>query len=151
MAFQRAPNPPEFAQPCLSRSKWHRSNTPEFAPSRRGNTSNILGTFWRPPTYRTHLHRNSGECGGPSPELWWMSRRLLWIWCCGFAKVRQGSPKFAWRGAHASGTPWNLPEYRNKHTQNCTLSLGMTAVWPAQTGLCKFEWAWSSLSITTLH
>ena len=40
---QQGPNPPEFAQPRLSRSKRHRSNTPKFVASRRGNTSH-LGT-----------------------------------------------------------------------------------------------------------
>ena len=38
---QQAPNPPEFAQPRVSRAKWHRSNTPRFVASRRGNTSHI--------------------------------------------------------------------------------------------------------------
>ena len=33
---QRAPHPLEFEQPCLSRVKWHRSNTPKFVPSHRG-------------------------------------------------------------------------------------------------------------------
>ena len=47
-----------------------------------------------------------------------MSRRFLWIWRCGFAKVRQTSPKFAWRRAHASGTPWNLSEEERKHPPN---------------------------------
>ena len=40
---QQAPNPPQFAQPRLSRSKWHRSNTPKFVASRRGNTSHTGG------------------------------------------------------------------------------------------------------------
>ena len=34
---------------------------------------------------------------------------------------------------------------RNKHIQICTLSLGMTALWTSQTGLCQFGWVWSSL------
>ena len=42
-----------------------------------------LGTFWRPPSYRRHLHRYSGEGEGPSPELWWMSGKFLWIWLVG--------------------------------------------------------------------
>ena len=42
---QRAPNPPEFAQPRLSRSKWHRSNTPRFVVSHRGKTSHKLAVF----------------------------------------------------------------------------------------------------------
>ena len=54
-----------------------------------------LGTFRRPPSYRRHLHRNSGEPGRPSPEHWWMSGSLSWIWRCGFAKARQTSPCFA--------------------------------------------------------
>ena len=36
---QRAPNPPEFAQPRLNSSTWHRPSTPKFAPSHRGSTS----------------------------------------------------------------------------------------------------------------
>ena len=37
---QRAPNPPAFAQPRLSRSKWHRStNTPKVVASHRSKTS----------------------------------------------------------------------------------------------------------------
>ena len=35
--------------------------------------------------------------------------------------------------------------YRNKGTQHCTLSLGMTSVWAAQTGLYRFGWVWASL------
>ena len=38
---QRAPNPPEFAQPRLSRAKSHRSNTPKFVASHLCNTSHI--------------------------------------------------------------------------------------------------------------
>ena len=37
----RAPNPPEFAQPRLSRAKWHRSNIPKFAASHLGNPGHI--------------------------------------------------------------------------------------------------------------
>ena len=40
---QRAPNPPEFAQPRLSGAKRHGSNTPRFVASPLGNTSH-LGT-----------------------------------------------------------------------------------------------------------
>ena len=82
----------------------------------------FLGTFWRPPTHRRHLHRNSGECGGPSPELWWMSgssREYGVVGSPKFAKVRQGSPKFAWRRAHASGTLWNLPDFRTHKRKAC--------------------------------
>ena len=39
--FQRAPNPPEFAQPRLSSAKWHTLNTPKFVASHLGNTSHI--------------------------------------------------------------------------------------------------------------
>ena len=60
------------------------------------------GIFWMSPTYRRHPHRNSGEYGGPSPELWWMSGGSR-------AYGVVGSPKLAWRRAHAAGTPWNLP------------------------------------------
>ena len=38
--------------------------------------------------------------------------------------------------------------YRNEDAQICTLSLGMTAFDPTQTGLCKFGRVWSSLSLT---
>ena len=38
---QRAPDTPEFAQPHLRRSAWHRPNTSKFVASRRGSTSNI--------------------------------------------------------------------------------------------------------------
>ena len=58
-------------------------------------TNHHLGTIWRPPSYRRHLHQTSGERGGPSPELWWMSGSLSWIWRRGFAKVRQTLPCFA--------------------------------------------------------
>ena len=34
--LQRAPNPPEFAQPSLSRAKQHRSKTPKFVASCSG-------------------------------------------------------------------------------------------------------------------
>ena len=34
-----SPNPPETAQPRLSKSKWHGSNTPKFVASRWGKTS----------------------------------------------------------------------------------------------------------------
>ena len=34
-------NPPEFAQPRLSRAKWHRSNTAKFVASHLGKTSHI--------------------------------------------------------------------------------------------------------------
>ena len=50
------------------------------------------------PTYRRHLHKNSGECGGPSPKLWWMSGRFSWS---------QTLSKFARRRVHASGTLWH--------------------------------------------
>ena len=37
--------------------------------------------------------------------------------------------------------------YRNKHTQTCTLSLGMTALWPYSTGAVQIRlWVWSSLT-----
>ena len=39
LGCQRAPNPPEFAQPHLRRVKWHGSNTPKFVASHLGNTS----------------------------------------------------------------------------------------------------------------
>ena len=73
----------KLAQPRLSRSKWHRSNTPKFVASRRGNDSHI-GTH-------THTH------------------------------------------THTRPTLYPLA--------------GMTALLPAQTGLCKFGWVWSSLKL----
>ena len=38
--------------------------------------------------------------------------------------------------------PGQYQPWRNKRSQICTLLLGMTAVWPTQTGLCKFGWVW---------
>ena len=35
-------------------------------------------------------------------------------------------------------TPGQYQPYKNKNTQICTFSLGMTAAWPTPTGLCKF-------------
>ena len=46
LCFQQAPNPPEFAQPRLSRAEWHRSKTPKFVASHLGN----LEEGRRPPT-----------------------------------------------------------------------------------------------------
>ena len=36
-------------------------------------------------------------------------------------------------------TPAEYQPYRNKHTQICTLSLGMTAVWPYSNGAVQIE------------
>ena len=57
-----------------------------------------LDTFRRPPTYRRHLHQNSGECGG----------------------TFVGTLVALWGG---SGTPWKLPEVlflKRELTEFCT-------------------------------
>ena len=68
-----------------------REPSPFKIPSteQKTGTARRLGTFWRPPTFRSHLHQNSGEYGGPSPELCVNVREILvnmalWV-----------SPKFA--------------------------------------------------------
>ena len=58
--------------------------------------------------------------------------------------TRSNTPKIA--PSHRG----NDQTYLNKHTQMCTLSLGMTALWPTvatYTGLCKFGWFRSSLEL----
>ena len=61
------------------------------------------------------LRRNSGECQGGAREHGVVGSPK-------FARVRQTSPKFAWRRTHASGTPWSLPQLQRTRSQNNTLS-----------------------------
>ena len=65
----------------------------------------VLGTSRRPPTYRRHLHRNSGECGGPSREGSASEHGI--VGSPKFAMLRQGSHE----GARIVLVDWNLPEY----------------------------------------
>ena len=57
------------------------------------------GTFARTLVNGGDLHRHSGECQEGSREYGVEGSPK-------FAKLRQASPKFAWRRAHASGTSW---------------------------------------------
>ena len=106
-----------------SSGKWHGKDIKnnDHPPIKLFMQTQIIGTFWRPPLYRRYPHRSSDECEGPSLERWWMSERFSWKWLAAspkFAKLRQASPKFAWRRANASGIPRNLPENRKLHKRN---------------------------------
>ena len=89
--IQRAPNPPEFAQPRLSR---------------------VTGRSFPARGYE--------------------------FWCV-----------FSYMAGVISHLRNDWP-YRNKYTQICTLSLDdrpFKKIHPTQTGLCKFGWLWSSLTV----
>ena len=59
---------------CLVHKEWPPRWRGSVQQTKSGHpakwTRALLGTFCRPPTSLWHLHRNSGECGGPPPELW---------------------------------------------------------------------------------
>ena len=85
----------------------------------------IIVTDWAHPTYLRHLHRNSSQCGRPSPQLWRIWRRGLW-WILHW--LRQTLPKFVSRRAcfWPSLNPWTgifnhgsqLRAFRNCKGQN---------------------------------
>ena len=130
------PNPPEFAQPRLSTVKGRSS------PARGTN----LGVFV--PTWPVPSHTNvmTGHILGEGKwgrkkckrirkcEGYWQGRvpkrslhpKTLQNKRFGAPNVLGISPKLfaALRGIH----PYLVSKYRNKHTQICTLSLGMAAL-----------------------
>ena len=75
----------------------------------------ILSTSGSSPTHRSTFTGTLVNWGGTFAETLVNVRRFSWIWRSGFEvrKVRQTSPKFAWRRVHPSGKPWNLPEYHH--------------------------------------
>ena len=92
-----------IVQPCVGKPKtlFSRHSKNSFRPLSALSSQMTaqmpcqIGHILKAPTYRRHLRQNPGECGGPSPALWWMSGRFSWIWRWRFAKVRQSSPNFA--------------------------------------------------------
>ena len=86
-----ARNPPEFVQPSLSRSKWHRSNTPKCAPSQGGN--NHAGTMAalcqaikRAQTLTFWARRLPGGVGvfhtGQGRKVRTLLRKFVFLWQC---------------------------------------------------------------------
>ena len=73
---QRAPNSPEFAQPRLSRAKWHRSNTPRFVakcqPHRNKHTHICTLSLGMTTVWPTHCKRGCANSGGLRAR--WKSR-----------------------------------------------------------------------------
>ena len=67
-----------------------------------------MGTFRRPPSYRRHLHRNSGEPGRPSRnsgECQGAYPEYDVVGSPKFAKLRLASPKWSHEGARARMLP----------------------------------------------
>ena len=88
----------------------------------------------------------------PRPQRPRRPRRPWRPWC----PRRPRRPRRPWR--RPSGVP-SVPLLASLASRDpcraipqiCTLSLGMTAVGPTQTGLCKFGWVWSSLTFVSLY
>ena len=60
-------------------------------------------------------------------------------WELGYHQTRKNNININFPGRIPSGrTPGKEPFSRTQKVYACTLSLGMTAVWPTLTGLCKF-------------
>ena len=129
--IQRAPNPPEFAQPRLSRSadckRSRRNGATSKSVKNRQRVSKSFSTFSRGTIFPAPLGVSRVKARS-SPARGYKFR-------CVCSYMASYYPGILMTGHRGTNTPKFVPPRWGRQRFD-----------PTQTGLCKFGWVWSSLN-----